>query len=78
MADRTKPELVADADAAGIEGAEEMKKDEIVDALEAKAPPELGPVIPEGQTAPEPPKSSGSPTVGVQPMTEDDIPEAGR
>lgn len=37
-----------------------------------------GPLVPPGETEPVAPKSSGREVKGVQPQTEDDIPEAGR
>lgn len=78
MAERTKDELIADARAAGVENADDLTKAELGEAIASHVPDELGPVIPEGQTVPPAPKSSGSPTVGVQPVDEHDIPEAGR
>lgn len=41
-------------------------------------PPALGPVVPPGQTEPEPAEQEGSAVTGVQPQTEDDIPEQGQ
>lgn len=73
----TKNELVDEAEALGVEDADKLTKAELEDRISAQNPPELGPVVPEGST-PEPPKSSSSPTVGVQPQTADDIPEWGR
>lgn len=77
MAERTtKDELIDDAEDLGIETTGRTKA-ELADAVAARTPEELGPVIPEGQVTPEV-KPSGSPTKGVQPQTPDDIPEAGR
>lgn len=72
-----KDELVADAASMGVQGAEDMTKVELEDAIASKAPTELGPVIPEG-SAPEPPKPGGRRITGVQPVKPEDIPEAGR
>lgn len=78
MAERTtKPELIDDAEDLGIDPSGKTKA-ELADAIDARNPDELGPVIPEGQTTPDLPKPSGPPTKGVQPRTADDIPEAGR
>lgn len=74
----TKDELVEDAVENSVPDAEHKTKPELEEALAARAPEELGPVIPDGETAPEIAAPSGTPTKGVQPYTEDDIPEAGR
>lgn len=78
MPEPKKDELVKDAEAAGVDDASKLTKPELADELEALNPPELGPVIREGQSAPEPPRSSGKPIVGIQPATYEDIPEAAR
>jgi hypothetical protein len=75
--DRNKDELIEDATEAGVPDAADLTKAEIRERLEAKAPAELGPVIPEGVEPPEV-EGGGRPTVGVQPLTDDDIPDAGR
>lgn len=75
MAERTKDELVDDAEDLGIETAGKTKA-ELADDIEAHNPEELGPVIPEGRTTAEV-KPSGSSITGVQPATESDIPKAG-
>jgi hypothetical protein len=77
MGEPTKRELEAQAEAAGID-TEDKTKPELEAAIDAAAPPELGPVIPEPGSDPELPKAKGSPTRGVQPRTADEIPEAGR
>jgi hypothetical protein len=73
----SKKELVERAEAAGVEGAEDMTKEELQQRLEGQNPAELGPVVPEGQVTPEPPQA-GSGTTASRPESEDDIPEAGR
>lgn len=78
MRDKTRDQLEDDARGAGIAEPESYAtKGDLEEALESRAPAELGPVIPEGVEPPAP-KASGSPTVGVQPLTDEDIPEAGR
>lgn len=78
MAEPTKDELLAEAESLGIPGAADMTKAELADAIAARNPDSLGPVVPEGQTAPEPAESSGSATKGVQPVEPEDIPEEAR
>lgn len=78
MAEPTKDELVADAKALGIENADGMTKAELEDAIHARTPEALGPVVPEGQLTAEPPKQTGKTITGVQPVEASDIPEAGR
>lgn len=55
-----------------------MTKAQLEEAIESRAPARLGPVVPEGESGPEPLGASGSATVGVQPVEPGDIPEAGR
>lgn len=73
-----KDDLVTQARELGVDGAEDMKVSELEEAIAARTPAELGPVIPEGESAPAPPKPGGQRATGVQPMEPDDIPEAGR
>jgi hypothetical protein len=49
---------------------QDVEQDEPVEAL--------GPVVPEGATAADPPEKSGKATKGVQPVDPEDIPESGR
>lgn len=77
MAEPSKDELVKEARGVGIDPSG-LTKPQLEDRLEARAPAELGPVVPEGELKPEPPKASGSPIKGVQPLEESDIPDAGR
>lgn len=77
MAEPTKDELVADAEALGIE-AEGKTKAQLEDAIDARAPEALGPVIPEGHLTADPPEKHGKTITGVQPVEPADIPEAGR
>lgn len=76
----SKDELVAEAEALGIADAASTNKDDLRAAVDRQreAHAALGPVVPEGQTEPEPPKSSGKTVTGVQPVEDSDIPEAGR
>jgi hypothetical protein len=73
----TKEELLVEAEAAGLDVTAEDNKDKIQAALDQhrEGQAALGPVVPTGQTAPEPPKASGSAVKGVQPQTLDDVPE---
>jgi hypothetical protein len=78
MAEHTKSELVADATALGIPDAEHMTKAELEDAIHARVPDALGPVVPEGQVHADPEAHRGGKTItGVQPVEASDIPEAG-
>lgn len=74
--ERSKTELTADANALGIDTEGKTKADP-QDALNERNPAELGPVVPEG-SEPQVPKPVGKPTVGVQPSTPEEVPEAGR
>lgn len=74
--ERSKTELIDDANALGID-TEGKTKAELQDAVAERNPPELGPVVPEG-SEPQVPKPDGKPTVGVQPSTPEEVPEAGR
>lgn len=78
MAEPTKDELLREAQQIGVEGADDMTKAELADAIAARNPDSLGPVVPEGQTAPEPAESDGRAITGVQPVEAEDIPEAAR
>lgn len=73
----SKQELVDAADAAGVPDAGDKTIPEIREELEVRAPAELGPVIPEGETEPAPARK-GRVRTGVQPIEPSDIPEAGR
>jgi len=73
----SKKDLVERAEAAGIEGAEDMTKEQLQERLDAQNPGQLGAVVPEGQVAPEPPTPS-DPTPGFRPESLDDVPEEGR
>jgi hypothetical protein len=73
-----KDDLVEQARELGIADADDMKVTELEEAIAERTPAELGPVIPEGESAPPPPKPSGQRATGVQPVERDDIPEAGR
>lgn len=76
--DVTLDELQDRAREAGISGFSSMSKDELADALSAKETEAAGPIVPEGETEPQPPKPSGTPVKGVQPQSADDIPEGGK
>lgn len=80
MAEPTKDDLVEAAQSAGIpvEDPSKVTKNDLAQAIETAAPAPLGPVVPEGQITPEPPAPSRSATVGVQPLSPEDIPEAAR
>lgn len=78
MAEPTKDELLATAEDLGVEDAASKTKAELADAIEAHTPETLGPVVPEGQLAPEPPSSGGPSITGVQPVKPSDIPKAAR
>lgn len=77
MAEPTKDELVQDAEEMGIDPAG-MTKAELEEAISSRTPPELGPVVPPGKLAADPPTSEGAGTKMVAPQTADEIPEAGR
>lgn len=78
MAEATKNELVEQATDLGVADADKLSKAELEDRLEDLAPPELGPVVPDGEITPPPIKATGAAVEGVQPLDDDDIPDAGR
>lgn len=55
MAEPTKKELVDDAKDIGIDHPEDLTKPQLEEQIAAHNPPELGPVIPAGQTEAQPP-----------------------
>jgi hypothetical protein len=78
VSEPSKKQLQDEAEDLGVDTAG-LTKPQLEDAIEAKQPPatpELGPIIP-ASGEPEPFESVGA-TTGVQPITPDDIPEAGR
>jgi hypothetical protein len=78
MAEPTKDELVQTASDLGVPNADDMTKAELAEAIDARNPEALGPVVPPGRLTPQPPTSNGPTITGVQPATTDDIPEAAR
>lgn len=72
----TKEELVERARELGVADADRLNKDELearIAGVEA-----AGPIVPEGETQPAPAEQHGKVVTGVQPVEEDDVPEAGR
>src|SRR4051794_22760791 len=55
-----KEDLLGEARELGATNADEMTKPELEDAIESRAPAELGPAIPEGESAPAPPEAGRS------------------
>jgi hypothetical protein len=74
----TRDELMERAREADIHGRSNMSNEELEQALQAKQTAAAGPIVPEGETEPQAPASTGKKVTGVQPQDEDDIPEAGR
>lgn len=74
----TRDELERQATEAGVTGVSGLNKQELQDAIAAKQTEAAGPHVAPGESEPAPPEPSGEPTPGVQPLTEDEIPEAGR
>lgn len=78
MAEPTKDELVQTASDIGVDGAEEMKKAELAEAIDARTPDALGPVVPAGEVAAPAPSGGGPSITGVQTVNAEDIPEEAR
>lgn len=74
----SKQDLVERAEELGVEGAKDMNKAELAEALEQRQSSASGPYVPEGEINPLPPESTGEPVVGIEPRTADEIPESAR
>lgn len=78
MAEPTKDELAQTASDIGVPNAEDMKKAELAEAIEARTPDALGPVIPAGEVTAPAPESGGRSLTGIQTVNAEDIPEEAR
>lgn len=77
-ANAPKDELVQTAEDLGVQDAEKLKKADLADAINARVPEALGPVVPAGEVTAAAPTGDGKTITGVQTLEVEDIPEEAR